>query len=279
MEKNYLEGVDIIYWINMEKDTVRHRKMTKMFVESDVFRRRGENIPIIKISAVDGERDNIFNYMVNMPLQIKETEYACAISHYIAIQSFSMTKYKTALIIEDDMTLDFRPFWKNTIGEIAENAPNDWDIIQLCYISDRIPADTYEEIKYNNTNHLYSTGAYLIRNEAAKNTVKRIYDPSIKKYRFTYENLNHQIDHYLYSLNKTYCYKYPMFIYSYNNNSSINNDHSTFHYESRLQIENTLHYLLKCEEYKIHQLYNTMGIITAALGILWRIGLRYVRKN
>ena len=121
------------------------------------------NIPTYRINATDGKKDIMENFSINSP-KISNVEYACLLSHLRTLQEFSKTEKKVALILEDDMTLEFLPNWSKTMKQIMDNAPTDWEIIQLCYISHTIPTYEYTLHKPN----YYSTGAYLIKNEAAK---------------------------------------------------------------------------------------------------------------
>jgi GR25 family glycosyltransferase involved in LPS biosynthesis len=55
------------------------------------------------------------------------------LSHLDAIQSFNNSSYNVALIFEDDVTLEFMPFWRDTIQNVIDYAADNWEIIMLCY--------------------------------------------------------------------------------------------------------------------------------------------------
>jgi len=63
--------------------------------------------------------------------RVTEKEYACLASHLDVIRMFSKSKYETALILEDDVSLDLKPYWRKPIQQVIEEAPKDWDILKL----------------------------------------------------------------------------------------------------------------------------------------------------
>lgn len=204
------------------------------------------NISKIKINAIDGKNDDIDKYIEVNKKKASNIEYACLISHLKAIHHFyKIGNYGDyAIIMEDDMTNEFKKFWNKSFNQIINEAPLDWEIIQLSYISNYIPKNVYEKILYNNKNKLYGTGAYIIKYEVAKHFINKLYDEKKQKYIFEniqeHEFVYHLADHYIYSFNLTYCYKYCPFIYKYNQLSTIHTEHLDFHNKSRLLIENYL---------------------------------------
>ena len=119
----YLDGVDVIYWINLDRSTVRRQKMEKMF-KDEVFK----GIDIVRVSAVDGKTANIKKILndnfSNLSNKYTDIEYSCLLSHLNAIKTFNKSDYQNALIMEDDMTLEYKKYWKITIKECASNAPS-----------------------------------------------------------------------------------------------------------------------------------------------------------
>jgi len=223
----YLDGVDVIYWINLDRSHDRRQRMEQMF-KDPVFKGK----KIVRVSAVDGKAPNIdqvlnANFEGMQPDKFTKVEYACTLSHMNTIKQFSESTYDTALIMEDDMTLEFKPYWKKSVKQIMENAPSEWDIIQLCYItSNTIPNKIYTK----NPGNIYSTGAYLINKK---------YKPPPKVLN---PNTKHSADDYLFTLSNTYVYKYPMFIYGDSETSTIHPDHFAMHNKSKCNIIQSLHY-------------------------------------
>ena len=218
--KDYLDGIDIIYWINLDRSHDRRKNMEKMF-EDPIFKGK----KIVRISAVDGKAPNIDsilkdNFEGMQPDKFTKVEYACTLSHINAIREFSKTKDEVALIMEDDMTLEYKPYWKNTINTIAKNAPSDWGIIQLCINTQIIPKKNYTK---HNGDIYFSTGAYIINQNGAKNLINKTGIYTLNK------TIGHSADVYLYLATNTYVYKYPYFTYNYQTQSTIHPNHENIH--------------------------------------------------
>jgi GR25 family glycosyltransferase involved in LPS biosynthesis len=234
MEKDYLDGIDVIYWINLDRAKDRYKHMTELF-KDDVFK----NKKIIRKRAIDYKEKNLATMIDASDFRQTEQEYACLLSHLETIRLFSETNYETALIFEDDVSLDFKPYWAKTIKEVIDGAPKDWDILKL-YITptcldkykklytlwDAKPRVHYIGEKFKNTVSKklkimedYGCSAYMINNKAAKKLIKNIYHN--KKYVLDDCLKLHVSDYLIYKLLKTYVYKYPYFIFRKKNTSYI----------------------------------------------------------
>lgn len=226
MSKETLNGIDIIYWINLDRSTDRKDRMNTLFKDPEF-----NNIPIQRFSAIDGKKDNIDSMITVKEKKITKPEYGCLLSHLEIINEFSQTDYNVALILEDDITLDFKKYWTRNIKEVIDNAPIDWEIIMLCYHSDNLPSNLYTR----NNNNFWSTAAYIINNKSAKKIINEIYNNNTYHLE---DNIKHAADDYLFIKLKTYVYKYPYFIYGYSEKTTIPTSNVRYHNYSRLQIEN-----------------------------------------
>jgi len=227
---NYLDGIDIIYWINLDRSTDRRQIMTQLF-QDPVF----QNKKIERISAVDGKIPSQVYPKINMIYKQKNNyEYACMLSHLETIRKFSNTNNETALILEDDVTLEFKPYWKNSIREIMNKAPPDWEIIQLCYITVNHNPERFNLYERNVNNKCVSAAAYLIKNSTAKQVIDSIYENG--KYNLEHY-INHHADCYLFTKCVTYTYKYPYFIYKTDNDSLLHPEDLGEHEYSKMKIE------------------------------------------
>ena len=225
MSNNTLDGIDVIYWINLDRSEDRKERMIDLFSDESF-----NNIPTQRFSAIDGKKDDIDEMITVKKKKITNSEYGCLLSHLEIINEFSKTDYKTALILEDDVTLDFKQYWKKSIKEVMDGAPNDWEIIMLCYHSDLLPTTEYT---LNNKNY-WSTAAYIIKKSAAEKITKQTYISG------TYnldDTIKHAADDYLYIKAKTYVYKYPFFIYGYSENTTIPTSNVKYHNWSRKRVE------------------------------------------
>jgi GR25 family glycosyltransferase involved in LPS biosynthesis len=230
---DFLDGIDIIYWINLERSKDRKTTMEQMFQDPIFFGK-----PIERIEAIDGKNDEVYNQLDIKTKKNTKLEYACLLSHLKAIKTFSESTYNTALIFEDDVTLEFKKFWRSTLRTIIENAPSDWEIIQLCYItSGTLQADyTLNNYKRNRYGGIASMAAYIINHKAANKFINETYNPITQKYKLE-DYHTHEADHYLYKCLRTYTYRYPYFIYPTENTSTLHPEDLSSHLRSKIKQE------------------------------------------
>lgn len=225
----YLDGIDMIYWINLDRSTDREILM-KQLLKDEEF----NGIPIERVSAVDGKTpDLVYPRLQLMYKQKNDYEYACMLSHLDTIRKFSRTSLPVALIMEDDVTLEFKKYWRKSVREIMTNAPPDWEIIQLCYNTPNNinQFQLYERNLYNKT---VCAAAYLIKNSAAKRLINDIFENG--KYKLE-SYIIHHADCYIFNKTVTYTYKYPLFIYRTGNDSLLHPQDLKDHERSKKQIE------------------------------------------
>jgi GR25 family glycosyltransferase involved in LPS biosynthesis len=214
---NYMDGLDVIYWINLDRSKERREKMLTVLDDSTFG-----DIPKIRIVANDGKTpEKVYKKLDDYEKQDSTTdsEYACLLSHMDAIRTFYDSDHKVALILEDDITLEFKQYWKKSIKQITAVAPEDWDIIMLWH---NVSPDGFnsEEMK----KHSVEDGAvsYLVSRNGAKKLIKDSYKNG--KYNLTSE-FHHKSDIYIYGKLNTYVYKYPMFVFPTDNDSELHQSH------------------------------------------------------
>lgn len=223
---DYLDGIDVIYWINLDRSVDRRQRMEKMF-EDPVFAQK----KIIRISAVDGKAHDIdqilnVNFEGMQPDKFSKVEYACLLSHLNAIKQFSESNNKTALIMEDDMTLEYKPYWKKSVQQIIDNAPNDWELIQLCI---NINSPLKQIYTKNSNGHVSCNGAYVINKNGSL---------KLNENKYKLGDTLHVADVYIFNKISTYAYKYPMFTYKFNQTSTIHQEHLEQHDRNKKIIDN-----------------------------------------
>jgi len=233
--QNPMEGISNIYYINLDRCTDRRNYMEKMF-KDPMF----QGIEIERVEGMDGKTERMedfldFHLCQKHPRMIN-TEFACTISHFRAIHQFAMTDDPIALIVEDDLSLEFVPYWKETMGELIRGAPPDWEILQLSYIL----FSHYHTEKYDPwemSKNYCGTAAYLITNAAAKRLITylcRFSSPAMPKYCIGSEYpYYHQADRFLYCFFKTYSINCSPFTPNVNNDSLINEEHLEHHIVSK----------------------------------------------
>ena len=241
----YLDGVDIVYWINLERAKERKKNMEQLFTDP-VF----QGIETKRIQAYDAKKGNVRSKFVFTPDMtsrnnfVTDTEYACLYSNLESIREFSKKDKKVALILEDDVTLEYKKYWMKSIKTIIQKAPKDWEIIKLCSSNKVTKLYTLWkpwQIKQKMSdcglsdgwNANWCTYAYLINHKGANKLIKELYHHH--KYVLSNEYI-HVADVIIYQQLKTYTYKYPYFTNRHNNNTYIGNNNS----KKRLQNQNIL---------------------------------------
>jgi GR25 family glycosyltransferase involved in LPS biosynthesis len=266
----YLDGIDVIYYINLDRSIERQNHMERILNDS-IF----DNIPTFRIPAYDGKNQNMNRY-----ISIEDTgsidnsvitnvEYACTMSHLYTIKQFSESQYDIALIFEDDVTLEYKKYWKKSIKNIIENAPDDWEIIQLATIVNNISDFDYfinNEFTLMNNNYSshksWSTAAYIINKKAAKKINQYIY----KNNKYYLNNLYyHNADTIIYTLFKTYFYNKPYFTYITDNTSTIHQQDVAGHIQSKNIVTNYLNNIFSKNTQSVRQ--NAQSVIQNAQSV------------
>jgi len=233
---NYIEGVDIIYWINLDRSPDRRALMENLLTDKSF-----NDIPNERIVAYDGKNDStkVFSKLnvKTHPRKKTNSEYACLLSHLEAIRKFNESDKKVALIFEDDVTLEFQKYWNTSIKDIIKSAPSNWDIILLNYIYGSENSkfynwktgDNYDMVTKNN---YYSCLSYIINKNGSAKIMK-----DYKKGIYTLSSdTTHVSDIYLFQKTNSYAYKYPMFTYKTLNDSTIHDSHIDYNKNSKLRI-------------------------------------------
>jgi len=232
---NPMEGISNIYYINLDRCTDRKNYMEKMF-QDPMF----QGIELERVEGMDGKTERMEDfldfYMCQKHPRMVNSEFACTISHFRAIHQFAMTDDPIALIVEDDLSVEFVPYWKETMGELIQGAPPDWEILQLSYIL----FSHYHTEKYDPwemSKNYCGTAAYLITNDAAKRLTTylcRFSSPAMPKYCIGAEHpYYHQADRFLYCFFKTYSINCAPFTPKDNNDSLIHEQHLEHHILSK----------------------------------------------
>ena len=106
--------------------------------------------------------------------------------------------------------------------EIVQNAPDDWEILMLSNFTLNLKFDS----NYRPWNNDWSALSYLI-NHKALYKLEKIKCPQENKY-YSFEDVM-VADNYLFRTFTTYVYKYPLFTFPENNDSTLHHDHVAYH--------------------------------------------------
>ena len=196
-----------VYWINLERSKERRNNMIELLKDSAF-----DGMKKYRVEAIDGKHmtdKKIQSCFENLPKKYTTNEVCCLWSHLKALYEFSKSKHTYALILEDDSSLEFKPYWKETIQSCMDGAPSDWEIIQLSaiFLDKPMPTKLYTNSKEQS---YYCASAYIVR----KKGVQRFLSSIMKDKIILDKDINYHADIFLYSKMNTYTYKYPLFTYT-----------------------------------------------------------------
>jgi len=227
-----IKNLPHVYWINMDVSVDRRKHMEKQFDKYGIGNTR--------IIAVNGKNEEevskygqkyLSEKLIQRLKKNKPGERGCLLSHLKALEEFYSSGNELGLIMEDDVSFEFLPKWKKSIKTILENVPIDFEILQLCYILEK-KVDLVNE--YSEWNNYYSTAAYVIKRPSVEKLFQKIavWD-SNEIDENTISHIETTADKLLYSLCKTYTYKYSIFTYCMDFTSYIHSDHVIMHKKSK----------------------------------------------
>lgn len=129
-------------------------------------------------------------------------ELGCTLAHLsvmysIYLRSKSLGKY--VVVCEDDILFDPLRLLSETLFTFTENAPSDWEILQLQPTNNpRKLTDSYSTV------HSYGTVCYCIKVDAVVNFFSKYLNANNILQLSDFINVNIRADHFLYNIFKTY---------------------------------------------------------------------------
>jgi len=222
--KNALKDFGPIYVINLKSREDRLNNIKKEFNKHGV-----KDYTIIE--AVDGSSEDLQLLVDNVDYtRISNNEVACTLSHLKAIKHWiDNSKSEYAIIAEDDLVLETVNNWQWTWNEFLSKIDLDYDILQLSIIHrGRINTSLhYREIRDS------STACYLIKRSWAE----KLLNTYTKNDKVVFNKMPSPpvADYLIYHTG--ICLAFPLFTYSLDFGSSINEEHvDTIHKKSRQEV-------------------------------------------
>lgn len=117
-----------IYVINLDKDTERLEKMQARLNPNEFTRISG-----IYGNGYDYSNDDSIYFTCKH--MCPKSVIGCAKSHHLALKTFLETSDKEYVLILEDDAEPVYPDYINRINDVLNNAPENWDIIKLDWIS------------------------------------------------------------------------------------------------------------------------------------------------
>jgi len=206
--------IQSVYYINLDRSTERKTHMLNVFKHRFFDGLNVHRVPALygkdpKFLSVLHDCKNVFVDKLNTA-----SIYACTLSHIKAIQTFVQSGEEMALICEDDLSMMFNPT-KSQLDKCIRNAPHDWEILQLFYfVENTLPERLYTENTIKK--HYDPAVAYLINRKGAI----RFLSDLIPENQIVFNaSISPAADKYLFSMMKTYVYKYPLFASTMNDST------------------------------------------------------------
>lgn len=159
-------GVPVLY-INMNRSKKRRDFMEQQLSQLSLDYER--------IPAVDGKalhsltHGTVNNILFHNNYSLSPAELGCTLSHILAAKQLLERNLEVALVMEDDCVCYLIPYWNTTIPQLMQNAPDDWEILQLFSIKGRCIDCKERFFAHNPSRHALcrSTGAYLLTKRGA----------------------------------------------------------------------------------------------------------------
>ena len=191
-----------IYYINLDRSL--HRKQ---FMENNYKN-------YIRVVAYDGNNIKSYNDII-LPNKCEQNNYqlCCSLSHIKAIIKAYRNNEQGILILEDDISDEYKEKWEKPIENIIKDAPKDMECLSF-FVSNCNELKVMVKSKSDYSLHSrfkYSTGAYFINRKG----MKKIYNLYYKNNKI---DISLKLENYvaddciIYRQIKTYVYNKPTFI-------------------------------------------------------------------
>jgi GR25 family glycosyltransferase involved in LPS biosynthesis len=216
---NKINFIDHIVWINLDRSKDRKSHIENLLKDLIINNTR--------ISAIDGNRDDILSMINPIETDRTKSEIACTLSHIKAINYLKNMRGEYFLICEDDISFENITLIDSNLEKIIIESP-DFDILLISktYTNnlDQLYTNWNEEANQNNM--IWSTVSYIISRKGIDNICNKVsYNNNIFNFNINYI---HVADLFLYKLSKTYVYKYN-FISTINKDSNIHENQLDYH--------------------------------------------------
>jgi len=197
-----------VYWINLDRSVERRREVEDLMKKYNMEHHR--------FPAIDGktlDADSLCVLPHGYPHSMNEL--GCLLSHLELIKQCServCDNCDVIMIAEDDVSFEYvsPSNFPHELNKAVENAPSDWEILQLSWIVHR--ESKIDRIQYQHwKSHIYGTACYLI-NRKGINKIMGLYQDG----KWLLDAEKHQkmvADYLIYHLAATYTYRPPIVTY------------------------------------------------------------------
>ena len=228
-----------VYYINMDKSKDRNEWMIQQLSKNvERYHRvsgiNGSNIQNKNHDTIDGIE--FYNDFKNISL----SEIGCTLSHLKAIHMAYTNGENMAIIMEDDVYVDMTNLLENSVEEIVENAPEEWEILQLVHLESTLHKSSKIFKQYTFHPHLRGmyesyASSYLINLKGMENILKKL---GRNPYYLDIKTSDYGVSDCIIYDNATTFVIEPSILTPYNLKieSTIHTDHTQIHLERSLNI-------------------------------------------
>lgn len=222
------------FYINLQNATNRNTLMLNSLTNLNIQNYRIDAINSSSLSHSNKTNKNALEsgFIDNMHFKINQNikykprpkEIAIILSHIKTLNSIIDNNIDIAVVLEDDISLQYITNWNDTINDIINNAPKDWKIIKL-------HTSMHNEITNNislyhknilftplNKHSLSSAGCYIIKLSTAKEIINKYKKNNI--YTFPNDNEFCVCECIIFSCDNIYLYTKPIICVNENNINS-----------------------------------------------------------
>jgi len=168
-----------MYYINLDRAYTRNNYMMEQKTKynlNNLLRVEGVDCKNLKSIFEDKyifKNGDILNYKINYYKSHKINELGCLLSHLYTIYKAYHNGDNFAYIMEDDVYFGLVSTWDKTIYQFLENAPTDWNLLQLYSMNSNVltNSNTFRKRKVDD----WSTCIYFINRKAMHYIVSTLF--------------------------------------------------------------------------------------------------------
>ena len=177
---DYLDNIDIIYWINLDESVDRNIYISTLLNTYGIENKR--------IKGINGKKGEHKKILIEYNSKSgTDSEYGCTLSHILALLEFYISGDDRCIIAEDDLSFDTVEYWNFSWEDFEKNLPKDYDIYLLGYI-DIAPVEEENEL-HSRVMEFVLMHSYIITPKGAKKLIEK-YTLTDKEKRKRYKQIS-----------------------------------------------------------------------------------------
>lgn len=162
-----------IYYINLESDVEKNKFIQDQFEYCQMSDR------VHRVTGIDARKSRPTHFRgrsIESNLTLSNPELGCLLSHIKAIVTAYNAGDEYAIILENDAYFKHARLWKTSLDDLVNNAPPDWNILNL-YSSSICCGKLFEKdiyVKHSPSTKCYLASSYIINRQGMYNILTSI---------------------------------------------------------------------------------------------------------